>query len=237
MGVATVGGHGDVVDDGAGGGEMVQVTLKQEQAQTSYIEFREALTPREQERALALFCKYFEGASTSFTTLVPDMLGGDAVALAELRWLTTKMLQIAAAADRQAGWGLACHGELQPTDHMIYDRFGPAYSDVRFDWHCDDDASGPRDISVVAYFSEPQTYEGGSLELKVPVAVELLESPEAETRTELVERRFAPGDAVAFPSKLLEHRVTPVTSGERRSLLLLCSSREESKFGYKLDLR
>lgn len=40
--------------------------------------------------------------------------------------------------------------------------------------------------------------------------------------TRLVRLRTGAGSAVAFPSKTLEHRVTPVTRGERRSLLLLC---------------
>eukprot|EP00974_Lingulodinium_polyedra_P031787 3062115-Lingulodinium_polyedra.AAC.1 len=34
---------------------------------------------------------------------------------------------------------------------------------------------------------------------------------------DIVRRRYPAGDAVAFPSKHLEHRVTPVTRGERRS--------------------
>ncbi len=38
----------------------------------------------------------------------------------------------------------------------------------------------------------------------------------------LVRLRTGAGGAIAFPSKALEHRVTPVTRGERRSLLLLC---------------
>jgi hypothetical protein len=41
----------------------------------------------------------------------------------------------------------------------------------------------------------------------------------------VVGRRFGIGAAVAFPSKITRHRVTQVTRGERRSLLLLCSAR------------
>jgi len=111
----------------------------------------------------------------------------------------------------------------------VYDRFGPSFSDKRFDWHCDDNQTGPRAISVVVYFTDPCTYEGGDLQLKVggagagtgPAAA----GPTGEVDGGVLTRRYPPGAAVAFPSKVLEHRVTPVTRGERRSLLLLCAPR------------
>ncbi|CAK0856432.1 unnamed protein product, partial [Prorocentrum cordatum] len=53
------------------------------------------------------------------------------------------MLGLAVQADSMAGWGLAS-GPLEPTDELVYDRFGPSFSDKRFDWHCDDNQTGPR---------------------------------------------------------------------------------------------
>ena len=107
-------------------------------------------------------------------------------------------------------------------------------------WHCDDSELGPRDISVVAYFTDPSEYEGGELQLQCDASLARLpsasdrafalaadQSPPEDARalpetTQLLRLRFGAGASVAFPSKTLEHRVTPVTKGERRSLLLLC---------------
>merc|ERR1712232_214574 len=94
-------------------------------------------------------------------------MGGDKHATEEFRWLTSKMLELAATADNAGAWGFV-KAPLVPTDEMTYDRFGPTYSDVKFDWHCDDGEHGPRDISVVAYFTEPELYEGGTLEIEMP---------------------------------------------------------------------
>lgn len=163
------------------------------------------------------------------------------------------MVAAAAAADRRGRWGVARGVELVPSDDLIYDRFGPAYSDVTFSWHCDDSPQGPRDISVVAYFTPPGEYEGGELQIKLdadaaaPAAAAPPQSaasslagadgeaaavaaPAASPQAagggaaapRVVRRIFPAGATVAFPSKTLEHRVTPVTSGHRRSLLLLC---------------
>jgi hypothetical protein len=141
-----------------------------------FVEEPAAFSAAEVARALTFFSRYFESTRQSFTPLELRVGGLEepATAHTELEWLTAKMLRLAAAADKLGGWGLTrrrrrqqqCDdadggeedggvGGLQPTDAMIYDRFGPAYSDVTFSWHCDDTADGPRDISVVAYFSEP----------------------------------------------------------------------------------
>ncbi len=129
----------------------------------------------------------------------------------EVTWLQEKMLSLAREAHGLGDWQFG-EGCLQPTDEMVYDRFGPGFSDTKFNWHVDAGELDPRLVSVVAYFTDPATYQGGDLELKV--------APD-----QVVTRRYLPGAAVAFPSKVLEHRVTPVTRGERRSLLLLCGFR------------
>ena len=104
-------------------------------------------------------------------------------------------------------------------DELIFDRFGPPFSATQFRWHCDALPSDPqRRISVVAYFSDTVDYEGGVLQMK-------LHAQDRQRQQRQVERRYAPGWAVAFPSTKLEHRVTPVTQGERRSLLLIAGQR------------
>ena len=74
-----------------------------------------------------------------------------------------------------------------------------------YDWHCDTGKMAqPRKISLTLQLSEPSAYEGGDL---------LLEVGAGPTRA-----HKARGTLVAFPSYVL-HRVTPVTSGIRKSLV------------------
>ena len=79
-------------------------------------------------------------------------------------------------------------------------------------------AGDPRLISVVAYLSDSEEFEGGQFQMELPAA--------AGVSTEV--RNFTCGAAVAFPSKSLRHVVKPVTAGERRSFLLLVGN---SRFG------
>lgn len=79
-------------------------------------------------------------------------------------------------------------------------------SEDHYDWHqdCGVNTDTPRKLSIVLQLSDPASYEGGELQIrnaKVPSAVEK-----------------SAGLAVAFPSFML-HRVTPVTSGTRRTLV------------------
>ena len=76
-----------------------------------------------------------------------------------------------------------------------------------YDWHLD---IGPgsishRKISVVIQLSEPNEYEGGDLQIM--------------TGSEYVTIPKGKGNVVIFPSFLL-HRVVPLTSGNRKSLVL-----------------
>lgn len=74
-----------------------------------------------------------------------------------------------------------------------------------YDWHLD---MGPgkarRKLSLVCQLSDPSEYEGGELQINTGNIV----VPEKEK-----------GNVIIFPSYLL-HRVTPVTKGTRRSLVL-----------------
>lgn len=79
-----------------------------------------------------------------------------------------------------------------------------------YDWHTDrgDMSLSPRKLSLVLQLSDPSEYEGGDLELL--------------TSTEPTIMKKAKGLVIAFPSFVL-HRVTPVTSGVRRSLVVWLS--------------
>ena len=77
----------------------------------------------------------------------------------------------------------------------------------KYDWHLDRGMStfAPRKLSLVLQLSDPSEYEGGDLELFIgaePV---------------IVTKQL--GLVIAFPSFVL-HRVTPVTKGTRKTLVV-----------------
>lgn len=165
----------------------------------------QCFTPGEVERALTVLAAVDAsvGHTRSFTGLDRTH---------DTEWLYHKMLTAAKTADAEAGWGLLTSGKVQPADDLIYDRFGPAYTDTEFKWHCDAlDGDPARLVSTVAYFTEPCEYKGGVLQLKLREG----------GVDRVVDKQYKPGWCVAFPSSTLEHGVTPVVEGERRSMLLI----------------
>lgn len=76
-----------------------------------------------------------------------------------------------------------------------------------YDWHIDYGGHNPRPrkISISIQLSEPQAYEGCELHLK------------AGNRIDIAPKKR--GTIIAFPSFFL-HRVTPVTAGTRKSLVV-----------------
>jgi PKHD-type hydroxylase len=78
-----------------------------------------------------------------------------------------------------------------------------------YDWHTDSsmtDSKVPRKLSMTLLLSDPSEFEGGNLEIK----------PHSD---EPIKLEMVKGRAWFFPSYVL-HRVTPVTKGIRRSLVL-----------------
>ena len=77
-----------------------------------------------------------------------------------------------------------------------------------YDWHMDNDVAGKhqppvRKISMTLLLSDPSTFEGGELEI-------LSEGKPAKLKQ---------GQALCFAS-WLQHRVKPVTQGDRKSLVM-----------------
>ena len=77
-----------------------------------------------------------------------------------------------------------------------------------YDWHMDNDVAGKhqppvRKISMTLLLSDPSTFEGGELEFM------------SKGKT----AKLKQGQAIFFAS-WLQHRVTPVTKGERKSLVM-----------------
>jgi len=90
------------------------------------------------------------------------------------------------------------------TEHIQYTVYNEA-DQGHYDWHVD---MGPgkarRKLSLIVQLSDPSEYEGGELQINAGTIV----VPEKDK-----------GTVILFPSYLL-HRVTPVTKGTRRSLVL-----------------
>ena len=115
----------------------------------------------------------------------------------EVQWLFHRVGMLFAMANRYYGFELI--GMLDPIQYTSY---GPG---EHFDWHMDlgSGQTSTRKLSLTIQLSERDEYEGGILEV---VATSM--SPES--------RRL--GAAVFFPA-FVAHRVSPVSSGLRRSLV------------------
>jgi PKHD-type hydroxylase len=97
-------------------------------------------------------------------------------------------------------WGLDLVGFGEAFQATRYE----STEDAHYDWHQDFGAVVSRKLSVVIQLTDPANYDGGDLQIMTgpqPMAVEKLR-----------------GRVVLFPSYQL-HRVTPVTSGIRHSLV------------------
>jgi PKHD-type hydroxylase len=127
-------------------------------------------------------------------------------------WLFDKLARLAQRANRRYGFDLAGFGE--DLQYTVYDEPGAFYT-----WH-QDGLTGEvatRKLALVVQLSDPDDYEGADLELFDAVA-DLSPSELAEANRE----RRGRGTAVAFPA-FEYHRVTPLVSGVRRSLVVWVS--------------
>lgn len=118
----------------------------------------------------------------------------------EWEWVYDKLMGYINEANN-ALWGFNLHSAIDYIQYTEYEGKGGHY-----DWHLD---IGPgsinhRKVSVVIQLSEPNEYVGGDLELQ------------PGNGAFAVPRKK--GAVILFPSFIL-HRVTPLTSGLRRSLV------------------
>ena len=99
---------------------------------------------------------------------------------------------------------------LSEINDIQYTEYDESYKG-HYDWHLDtgNDTNTTRKLSVVIQLSDPSEYDGGELQ------VHNGESPYRICNKEK-------GSMIMFPS-FLRHRVTPVTKGTRRSLVLWVS--------------
>lgn len=118
-------------------------------------------------------------------------------------WVMDRIIALVAEANRQVfGFDLS---EFAESPQVA--RYG-AENEGHFGWHSDI-GEGPvarkRKLTMVVQLSDPEGYEGGTLELRPDLAIRAADR--------------ARGTATLFPSFML-HRVTPVTRGERHSLTI-----------------
>jgi PKHD-type hydroxylase len=117
----------------------------------------------------------------------------------EWDWLYEKIIGQVKEANKI--WGFDINHLVDNIQYTEYEAGGGHY-----DWHLD---IGPgiahRKISIVIQLSEPTEYDGGNLEFKFGGGNTT--APNSK------------GDVILFPSFIL-HRVTPVQTGNRKSLVL-----------------
>jgi PKHD-type hydroxylase len=116
-------------------------------------------------------------------------------------WVYSRLANIAMMSNKD-NWQFDIQSILDTLQYTQYYEDGGHYS-----WHTD---NGPypyntRKISITVQLSDPDEYEGGDLELKL-----------GNQTSKMPKEK---GCAVLFPSYIL-HRITPVTKGTRKSLVL-----------------
>jgi PKHD-type hydroxylase len=105
-------------------------------------------------------------------------------------------------------WNFDLWGFVEQPQYTIYE----GGDDGHYGWHVDRSAESPapRKLSISVQLSDPDDYDGGDFEV-------------LDGQTKIAPRTR--GTLIAFPSFTL-HRVTPVTRGIRRSLVLwICGPR------------
>jgi|TARA_B100001996_G_scaffold110791_1_gene83896 PKHD-type hydroxylase len=115
-------------------------------------------------------------------------------------------IEIAKAMNVDNGWNLDIHG-VEPIQFGMYPEGG------KYDWHVDQHPhpvqGTVRKISMSLFLNDPSEYEGGEFDLEIY-------KPESDCRYETF--RLSKGSAIFFPSDMW-HRVRPVTSGVRKSIV------------------
>jgi PKHD-type hydroxylase len=175
--------------------------------QTQYYWFENGFTQEEVERIINLASEYTEQDAT----IIGNSEGvEEAIRKSKVRWLPNNSSwawiydRIAALSveANNALWHFDLHSIIDDIQFTEYEAGGGHY-----DWHVDIGPStiSHRKISIVVQLSDDDAYIGGNLELM------------PGNHSFAVPRKQ--GAVAIFPSFML-HRVTPVTKGLRRSLVL-----------------
>ena len=120
----------------------------------------------------------------------------------EIHWLHTRLSEMVLQINAQF-YRYDLYGLNEAFQYTVYEGAEGGY----YGWHVDmgEKRYEPRKISLSLQLSDPSDYEGGDL---------VLEAGDASHQAEK-----SRGTLIAFPSYVL-HRVVPVTSGVRKSLVI-----------------
>ena len=123
---------------------------------------------------------------------------------ADSQWLYDRLSHIASTLNGQY-YKYDLYGFHEHFQYTVYD----SSNQDHYTWHLDSGtkSTAPRKFSLVLQLSDPSEYEGGDLEIYYSA--------------QPTQIRKEKGLVVAFPSCML-HRVTPVTSGIRKTLVMWC---------------
>ncbi len=119
----------------------------------------------------------------------------------DFRWLYEKFITMVTEANK-ALWNFDLTEIIDDLQYTAYNHDGG-----HFDWHMDLGSGkyARRKVSITMQLSDPEDYEGGDFEFMIG--------------NEVVKLPRKKGCVIVFPSYFL-HRVTPVTKGTRKSLVL-----------------
>lgn len=123
-------------------------------------------------------------------------------------WIYEKLMRTAERANRRYRFDLS--GFDEDLQFTTYDEVGSFYS-----WHQDglDGRVARRKLSLVVQLSDPSEYRGAELQL-----FDLAEDADAAELADFDRAASAQGTVIAFPA-FEYHRVLPLRSGRRRSLV------------------
>ena len=135
------------------------------------------------------------------------------------RWIYNQIQPYIHQANKSAGWNFKW-------DHSESCQFTKYKKGQYYDWHCDsvdqpyqkqkeDPINGKiRKLSVTVTLSDPKDYKGGELEFDFRNL-----DPDKKRNIHKCKEILPKGSVVVFPS-FVWHRVCPVKSGERNSLVI-----------------
>ena len=181
-----------------------------------YYWYKAALTKEEVDKVIKLASELPEAHKAS---TIGDDSGGDTRSSsikwipphnATWNWLYERMMELSVEAN-DALWNFDLRTSLESIQYTEY----YASENGHYDWHQDigiGELPSKRKVSITIQLSESDEYVGG----------ELLICTGSNGKGELDNNKVCPrgkGVGVLFPSYMM-HRVTPVTTGNRKSLVL-----------------
>jgi PKHD-type hydroxylase len=122
----------------------------------------------------------------------------------ETEWIYDKLACVIRNLNGQF-YNFDMYGFVEDIQYTVYDGDSNGHYTWHQDWGGTSDSLSPRKLSMVLQLSDPEEFEGGDLEIMSSA------SPVSVTKQR--------GLIAVFPSFML-HRVTPVTKGIRRTLVI-----------------